>query len=312
MLLRHSVSYALTIALLLGIAGAAQAEVSGTPRNDGRVDTIIIADRGITDGVDPIPQVWHSFRSVPNAWILNPSGELRGDGWPDVAFRRGSGLPVAVWAYNRGQTYDIAISTWQGDGWRPIEFITNTAANEIDPRVFVRNDGTIDVVWWVDGPSPRVELTTRPSNGDLWEPVRRISDVGEPGRRPSVAFFNEALWVAYERDATESLFNTNEVAVRRNNGDGTFVLEFIAETQYDGPVRPVLHVRNCRFWMDWRYAEDVFAYAEIPDSNGSGESLETWNDPSWIGLESIRLIIAGIVVQAPDTTPAENEPLCVP
>jgi hypothetical protein len=299
--------------MLLGATGAVHAEISATPRNDGRVDTVIMGDTGITDGVDPIPQVWHPFRSLPEDWVLNPSGEARGDGRPDLAFRRGTGRPVVVWAYKQGQTHDIAIATWQGTAWSPIEFITSTPENEIEPRVFVRDDGTLDVVWWVDGPTPRVELKTRSSDGDSWQPARRISGVGEPGRRPSVAFFEHALWVAYERDATESLFNTSEVAVRRENADGVFVLEFIADTQFDGPVDPVLHILNCRFWMDWRHSEGELAYAEISDPTGTGSGVEAWNDPSWIGLESVRRLIARQVgASEPDIPPSPNEPLCAP
>ena len=309
---RHSISYVLLVALLCGVTGTVHAEISGNPRPDGPVDTIIMGDAGITDGVDPIPQVWHRFRDLPDAWVLNPDGEDRGDGRPDLTFHRGSGWPVVVWAYNHGMTHDIVIAKWQGTGWGPIEFITTTAENEIDPRVFVRGNGTIDVVWWVEDTPPRVELTTREPDGDFWTPIRRISAIGEPGRRPTVAFHNAALWVAYERDATEMPFNTSEIVVRRANAEQNFVVEFIADSLYDDGLNPVLHVRGCRYWLDWRYSEDEFAYVEIPDSNSSGASLESWTDPSWIGLESVRLIIAGIVGQTPHTAPAEGEPLCAP
>jgi len=302
------------LGVLLTIAGVgtARAEISATPRGGGRVDTMIMGDTGITDGVDPIPQIWHRYRNVSDDRVLNPDGETREDGWPDVAYLRGSGWPVVVWAYNHGVSHDIVMSRWEGSGWSPIEFLTTTIEDELDPRVFVRTDGTIDVVWWVAGNDPRVELTTRTTDAEPWAPVRRISEVGEPGRRPSVAFRNETLWVAYERDATTTPFNSSEIAVRRANAQGSFVLEFVAESTYDGPLSPVLHVRACRFWLDWRYSETEFAFAEIPDVSGDPVSLETTSDTSWIGLESVRRLIAGIVRQTQPPTPNGSDPLCAP
>jgi len=296
---------ALIASFAASLGGSAWAEVAGRPRHDGLVDMLVMGPLSITDGVDPIPQVWTQYRPLPPEWVLNPSGELRGDGRPDIAFQRPSGVPFVVWAYNHGESHDIAMSYWQTNGWSPVEFITNTADNEIDPRVFVRADGTVYVTWWVEGPDTRVEITSRIQDGDFWAAPQRITDLNEPGARPSIAFHGNAVWVAYERDATENLFNTREVAVRRQSQGGVFVLEYIAESEYDGPIEPVLHVKPGKFWMDWRYSEDQYAYAEINSTPGSSTSLESWTDPSWIGVESIRLLIASIIGPA---LPDEGEP----
>ena len=117
----------LVVTLAAGLVQTPRAEVSGSHRNDGLVDMLVMGPLGITDGVDPIPQIWKQYRPLPPEWVLNPSGELRGDGRPDVAFHRPSGAPVVVWAYNHGESHDIAISSWEADGWSPVELITNTA-----------------------------------------------------------------------------------------------------------------------------------------------------------------------------------------
>jgi hypothetical protein len=287
------------------VAGGARAEVAGRPGQDGRVDFLVMGPLGITDGVDPIPQVWTQYRPLPSDWVLNPSGDAREDGRPDIAFRRPEGTPVVVWAYNHGESHDIAIATWEADGWGPVELITNTAENEVDPRVFVLGDGTTLVTWWVEGPDTRVEVTTRAQDGDTWAAPQRVTELNEPGARPSIAFHGGAVWVAYERDATENVFNTREVAVRRQSEAGTFVLEFVAESEYDGPLEPVLHVKPGKFWMDWRYSEDEYAYAEIDGTAGSSTSLESCTDPSWIGVESVRRLIAKIIGPA---TPDQGDP----
>ncbi len=283
--------------LVVCIAAAAdivRAEVSARPHNDGRVATMVMGDVGITDGIDPIPQIWQQYSDLPPDWVLNPSGAERGDGRPDIAFHP-NGHPVAVWSYARGNGFDIALSRWQGNGWSPIEFVTSTPQDELDPRLFLKADGTIYITWWVDLPLPRVELTARGSAEDLWATPYWITNLTEAGVRPSVAWSANSLWVAYERDATESLLNTREVAVRRQNQLDVFVLEYIADTEYDGAIDPVLHAPPGKFWMDWRFSEDQFAYAEINDPAGNGANFEPWTDASWIGIESIRLLIAGMV-----------------
>jgi len=291
-------------------AGRLPAEVSATPRDGGRVDTLIMTDAGITDGIDPIPGVWHVYRPLSADWVLNASGDERGDGRPHVAYHRVSGAPTVVWAYNQGASHDIALASWQGSGWGPTELVTSTPQDEVDPRVFVRPDGKVYVVWWTDGQDPRVELTSRDEASDSWAPPVRVTALGEPGRRPSVAHAGGATWIAYERNATASAFNSNEVAVRRQVAAGPFNLVRLAETTYDGNVDPLLHVEHTRFWMDWRYSTDQYAYSEINDPTGSGTNLETWTDPSWIGIESVRLRIAHLVAATePPATEVEGGPL---
>jgi hypothetical protein len=303
--LSNAMRRALMIALLSCFVAHARAEISAVPKTDGRADTMVMGDVGITDGVDPIPQIWQDYRSLPQDWILNPAGVTRGDGRPDVFIRRNSGWPVVVWAFNRQTHYDIAISFWQGNAWGPIEFLTDTPENEVDPRVFVEDDGTVHVVWWVDGPDSRVELKSRYNDTELWQTPQQVTTLNEPGRRPSVAVFDDSVWVAYERNATESPFNVNEVAVRSLIGGDTFALEYVADTEWQAAVDPILHVRNRTFWMDWRYSETQFAYANLSDLDADGAETEDWNDPSWVGIESVRRIIATLIHSIPGVAPAE-------
>jgi hypothetical protein len=304
---------ALRAGLIVGIASCAAfapgrlpAEVSAMPRNDGRVDTLIMTDTGITDGIDPIPGVWHVWRPLPADWALNPSGDVRNDGRPAVAYHVPSGAPVVVWAYNHGASHDVALSWWQEGGWSTTELVTSTPEDEVDPRVFVRADGVLFVVWWIDGTDPRVELTNRTLDGDSWTPPVRVSPLGEAARRPSVALANGAIWVAYERDALQNVFDPSEVVVRRRLATGAFDPVAVAQTAYDGPVEPLLHVANGRFWMDWRYSTDRFAYAPIADLDHEGIGLEPSTDPSWVGIEAVRQRIESLVGAMPPA--AETEP----
>ena len=126
MIRSQHIRWILIVALLSGFVGTVLAEISATPHLDGRVDTLTMGDLGITDGIDPIPQIWQPYRDVPQDWILNADGAVRGDGPPDVFVRNGSSWPAAAWAYYREEMgqFDIALSLWQGNAWGPIEFLT--------------------------------------------------------------------------------------------------------------------------------------------------------------------------------------------
>ena len=134
--MRTSTLFRFTLILVMigCLSGTTMAEVSARPHeNDNKTDTLILADVGITDGVDPIPQIWGKVKQEPDAWVLNPSGADRGDGRPDIAYHPDTGAPVVVWAYKLSNSnYDIAISFWEGSSWSPIEFVSSTPENEMD------------------------------------------------------------------------------------------------------------------------------------------------------------------------------------
>lgn len=294
-----SIAWAALGALLL--CGSVGAEVSGIPHGDGRVETIIIGETGITDGVDPIPQIWRDFRQGANPWVLNPSGHARGDGTPHIVFHRPTGWPVAVWSYAREDgTHDIAISHWIGDGWLPTEFVAVTpGVDEMDPRIHVEDDATMFVTWWVQGADERVEITAR-IWGQSWVPAVRVSPIGEAARYPSVLPHEGAIYVAHQRPATEDVFNTLEIIVRKY--DGVWHDWQIESSSYDGALAPSMHTGPIP-WFNWRHGVDQFAYAEIADSPVA-PTIESWDDESWIGIETIRRLMAAQVspVQPPCCT----------
>ena len=220
--MRRRTHRALIAGILVLSAGVALAEVSTDLQETDRPNMLVMAPLGITDGVDPISQIWEPYRDIPSGWILNEHGDERGDGVPDVFIRRGSGWPVAVWAYRTDANHDIAISFWLGAEWSPVQLLTNTAgANELDPSIFVSANGTVYVSWWVESSDAHVKLIRRPAGEELWVPPMRVSPIGEQARRPTVAEFNGVVRVAYERDAVDEVFAVSEVAVRRVEATGS-------------------------------------------------------------------------------------------
>lgn len=242
--------------VLLMRVSVVRAEVSVDLQSGQLVGILVMGS--ITEDPDPIGiAAWQVFRPLPQNQILNPSGYLRGDGTPDIA-RKTNGWPIAVWSYNAGGDHDIAISEWDGEEWGIVEFLTTGTDDDLEPRVFVEDDGTAHVVWWTDGAADRVFLATRHPASSLWElPVEVVTG----GRRPSVAVFDGVLRVAYERDSTVPGMAQDVIVVRHEPGD-SFIEEFTASTNRGDRLDPVLHALQGQLWLDWKQASEVFGCTE--------------------------------------------------
>ncbi len=290
---------ALAFFLIIGGSGTAQAEVSVDLVTNGRPQTLMMRD-DITDGIDPIPQLWQAYRAVSNQRILNPTGTIRPDDEPDVAYHPTTGNPVVVWAYNNGTERDIALAYWTGTSWSAVDFLTASADDEVDPRVFVERNGTIHVVWWVDSNDPQVMLMTRHHDADFWETPIQVSPVGQTGRRPSVAVFNDDVWILMERD--QSVGETApqpELALFRRDATGAEFVEHSSYSPLGDQTSPRLDVLNGHMWASWRQSTTHFAYASFSDPGWSAVEQLGWTDDSWLGLENARKTIARLVIVPP-------------
>ena len=141
----------------------------------------------IFDDPDPIGSFgWQQTRVIPAERILNVSGADRGDGRPDITFLA-DGKSAVTWAYWAGTDFDIAYSEWEGSAWTPVEFLTASTNDELDPRVFVESDGTVHVTWWTAGAIDQVFLATleqAPRNGAILCRCRPKKPAGGVRRLP--------------------------------------------------------------------------------------------------------------------------------
>lgn len=283
---------ALLVAACLPAAGFA--EIS-TDAADSTVHTIIL--NSITDGPDPIG-IWLQYRSIAANRILNPDGDARGDGPPDITYlppgggAEPNGRPAAIWAYNAGIDHDIAFSEWSGGSWGATEFLTAAAEDELDPRIVARPDGELHAVWWTAGAVSRVYWTTRPGGSSAWGvPVEVVTG----GRRPSVAVVGGTVYVAYQRDSTAGGMVQDVVVVRREV-DGSFTEEFATSTTRGEPLDAVLHETAGTLWLDWKHEAELFGCAERGPASWGPVEFVGWPDPTWIGVEQARKIVRGLVL----------------
>jgi hypothetical protein len=285
----------LVVVLLAVSLSAVQAEIS--VHDD---TTIIMA---ITDGPDPISRVWTPVRRVDLRSVLNALGNFRGDGRPDVAFHPLTGAPTVAWAYNNGSDHDIAVAEWDGKSWE-IEFLTSSFEDELDPRVFVDQEGGVQVAWWTNSKPPRVMLASRDANAETWLPERQVSLVNESGRRPSVAALDGQIHVVYERhgipvDETEPAM----LVIRRLTDHGEFEFTQAVVSRRTAPLDPILHVHGSRMWLDWKHSDKQFGRLIHFDDGWAGIKFYPWRTPSWVGVEEVRKsILFDILTTIPRST----------
>lgn len=276
------------------------AEVSTNPQ-DGRFVGTLLMDQtvNITDGSDPIPYVrWIAYRRILRERILNASGAIRHDGPPDVGFHPILGWPVVAWAYNNGTDRDIAVSEWHGDAWSPPLFLTAGVEDELDPCVFVTDEGGVLVTWWVDGEVPYVMLSRRPRAGMPFSAPVRISPAGEPARRPSVAAQHGHHWVAWEVRPPDPLIQAPRIVVRHFGPDGPLDPPHVVAGRRVRELDPVIHAAYGRVWLDWKHTETEFGWIEF-DGAWSETATHPWPDASWLGTESARIEIRRRVMSRP-------------
>ncbi len=284
---------ACAVCIGLTVSGTSLAEVSA--RSYGQsTDTLILGQ--IVDGPDPIGQIWAVIRPVPPATILNASGFARGDGPPDIKVKTVTEdpEPIGVWAYNTGTDHDIAFSEWDGNAWTPTAFLTSGVEDELDPRLAIESDGTLHVVWWTAEVSPKIYLATRPAGSSTWDPAVLVTDIGEKGRRPSVAVEDSTLRVAYERDSSIGGM-AQDVVVATRQPNGSFVTNIVASTTRTERLDPTIHADQGHLWLDWKHATGEFRHSEFTGI-WTTNVPESWTDETWIGVEQTRIAIRNHVV----------------
>jgi len=275
----------LALAALAAFAGDVRAEISADP-GENCVGVLML---GVIEGPDPIPQIiWEPVRDIDPTLILNPDGAVRGDGRPDVAIDPATGWPHVVWAYFSGPDFDIAYSHWDGSGWTEPEFLTSSAANQLDPRIYI--DATATYVTWWEQSAQRVWLKTR-LRGAAWEPAEQVAD--QNGMRPTVVTWGGTVFVASEVDDGQG---GREIVLSTLLESGSFSSQFVNESSGDQPLELMLHNEWGQLWMDWRHADDQFAYSEFDGSEWTPPQTVPWLDESWLNLEQVRLTIRNLVV----------------
>lgn len=275
----------------LGVLLAASMVLAAVPISaeirGGRVnDSIYVLILGIGDSADPIVcwelvEEWEAGSGKP----LNPGGDLRGDGRPDLVIDPTTGWPLVTWAYWAGTDYDVAYSEWEGEDWSEIGFITSTIENQLDPRSHIDDTGKVLTVWWEDIQTGRLYLAVRAPGETQWGNAQLIQ---RSGRRPSVVPDGYDLLVAFEKDGPQGIQKVSVLTLFAGGGSQE---QTLASTDRIDPLDVIIHEAQGVYWAEWKHSDDAFAYSVRTVDGWTDPITVPWTDHSWVGEEELRRII---------------------
>ncbi len=227
-------------------------------------------------GDDACPSPWSVVRDgVPGDWVLNPDGDLRGDGHPAAAFPPGTFHPVVAWStVIEGNGRDVVLSEWTGTGWSVPESVADGPAEQRGPDVAVLPDGGLVATWWEeDGNTGQVWVRQRAPDGS-WTQPEAVSPASEDCRWPAVTVVDGVVLVGWFREMGDG---TREVVVARE--DAGWATEVIGQTTYSGPdgggnAFLELHAVGSRAWSDWRLAADRIGTSRRDPASGSWSEVD--------------------------------------
>ncbi len=186
------------LALLLP-AGLTQAEVSVELGQAGTVKhTFFISQQRAGTTL-----YWTQVRArVPQAQLLNPLGDVRGDSKPFVRVHPVTGAPWVVWSVNIDGVKRVGIAEWTGKSWTSPRLVT--AGNpfgwdELDPTIAFDDLGTPFIVWWRAEQTPRVYFSTMV--GGTQTPPLAIGAEDVAGKYPRISVRGSTAMIRYKTPA---------------------------------------------------------------------------------------------------------------
>jgi len=165
---------ALLLLAVLLLAGPLLAEVSVTPQ--GRPVVLV------KDGV-----VWAPVRhGVDSRFLLNPWGDVRGDGAPDLQVSPASGYPEVVWASRQGGGHEIAFARWTGERWET-SVVTSDPADDLLPEIHHDAWGNRFILWVRQDQASGIFLAASPPGRPDFNHPLRLNAAGREAFEPSLA-----------------------------------------------------------------------------------------------------------------------------
>ncbi len=236
--------------VLLGLPGPpAPAEVGAVVYAGGMTAGYI--EVGIIEDPEPIGNAW--VRHHPQGGIrfaLNEEGAANGDGDPALITDL-AGYPLAAWSRHTPAGYDIVVSRFDGVQWSTPETVSGLPADELDPQL-IRDpgDGSIHLLYWINDGAPRVMHRQAPSDLASWSSATQLSDFGHIACRPSGAFHQGSLFVAYELHGAALGSTPRQIVLTTANGQAPS-FQILATTYQAGQNWPRVHAAGSLLWLDW-------------------------------------------------------------
>lgn len=205
---------------------------------------------GIIDDPDPTGRLRRGIPATDNArMILYVQGEDAAS--PSTLYTSLTPRPIAAWARESASGFDIVVSRYERGVWMTPEIVAGSPADELDPHLTQDpSDGSVHLVYWIDGESPVVVHQWAPADLSGWSAPELVSAPGEIALRPSACFHDGVLHVAYESHGPAEGGLPRLIVQATRVGLG-FTSDVVAATYHAAPSWPQVHSRRGRMWVDW-------------------------------------------------------------
>lgn len=131
---------------------------------------------------------WTPVREIDPGRVLNPEGDLFGDGRPALMDDPHSRSPLAVWSMRSGRSAALVWSTWEGNGWSLPRWVHpfNSPFEDRDPVLAIDSVGQIHLIWWKNQEGRGTIFRSRFLGEAGWSLPRPISSMGIDARYPEI------------------------------------------------------------------------------------------------------------------------------
>jgi hypothetical protein len=221
---------------------------------------------GKTSDPDPLPD-FVQVRPVDPASLANGGGNPILDRQPDLMMREGL-PPTVVFSKWSGSEYEIAFTQRIYGAWTAPVVLTDSADNDMNPRVAFDLNGLAIVAWCRAGLASSEVWVTRQRADLTWTAETRVSGPSELARFPSIALSGDGrVRIAYELDGVTS--RDIEVVVEEASEPGEFDPETSFPTGLSTGIdlgaagEPILETRGARTWVTWADAETSVGFAQF-------------------------------------------------
>jgi hypothetical protein len=190
----HRLLTALAFVLLAALGPSLRAEVAVVTDSHGRYVRTVSASQ--FQGGQRL--YWTARRhGMDGRLLLNPSGDRFGDSAPVIAEQPGTRQPWVVWTTSDGKHSELAYATWHDGHWQGPALLlpTQSAFDDLNPRLGFDSEGRPVVAWWRNEPTPKVFLSLY--SGNAWSAPIAVSDASVPSRYPSLRFQGKQAVVSF-------------------------------------------------------------------------------------------------------------------
>lgn len=290
--MKSSNVHVVLLVLLLAF-GSSSADVGLVHSGGGQLSQIVV--QFTPSGPDPFTSRWTLYLQLDPGLVLNPNGDLNGDGEPSFGFGPASIAPpppTYAWAKQIAPgNHDPVYAQFINGTWTAPVVVSSNPGDDLDPQWWQDANGTIHVAWWRAGPNGSggaALYASRAAGAGEFTPEESVSQPGELAHSAAMAVLASGeVFVAYETDPSGGMKRI--VLASKATSVSSFQPDIIAVTSYLDKTDPQLKAGGGHTWASWIDSASRVGYSEQINGIWSIPSFETYNGPDDVSRARIRI-----------------------